>query len=38
VLFSKAGIIGGGGPPKPTKVRGPVQKSPTGVMDAELAD
>jgi hypothetical protein len=42
VLFSKAGIIGGGGtggePPKPTKVRGPVQKRPTGVMDAELAD
>jgi uncharacterized oligopeptide transporter (OPT) family protein len=44
MLFSKAGIIGGdgtgGGPPNPTKVRGPVQgaKSPTGVMDAELAD
>ena len=38
VLFSKAGIIGGRGPPKPTKVRGPVQKSPTGVMDAELGD
>ncbi len=44
VLFSKAGIIGGGGtggePPKPNKVRGPVQaaKRPTGVLDAELAD
>jgi uncharacterized oligopeptide transporter (OPT) family protein len=44
VLFSKAGIIGAGGaggePPKSAKVRGPVQgaKSPTGVMDAELAD
>jgi uncharacterized oligopeptide transporter (OPT) family protein len=44
MLFSKAGIIGGDGtggePPNPTKVRGPVQgaKSPTGVMDAELAD